>query len=227
MCPGVVRILDKPFLILDISACPQGRTSNTVFRTGWSRIGTSMDRAKSVQIASEPSGTWVQVDRAALEKAAALTVSHPRAAALLQLILSRLGRSNALVASQATLAKLAGCTDRTIRRSLDTLKAGNWIEVRQIGASGSVNAYVVNDRVAWNGSRDGIRYSLFSAVVLASEEEQPDRDMLGSQPGLEPVPVLYPGERQMPTGEGLPPPSQPALPSLEPDLPARRAKPRK
>jgi len=33
---------------------------------------------------------------------------------------------------------------------------------------------------------------------------------------------MYPGERQLPIGDGLPPPSQPLIPGMEPDLPARR-----
>lgn len=41
------------------------------------------------------------------------------------------------------------------------LAEDRWIEVRQIGENGTVNAYIVNDRVAWFGPRDGIRYSLF------------------------------------------------------------------
>lgn len=178
-------------------------------------------RNRSVQLASSPGGTWVQVERAAMEKAAKLTIEHPRASALLQLIIAHLGRGNALVASQATLARLAGCTDRTIRRSLDVLKAGNWLEVRQIGASGSTNAYVVNDRVAWVGARDGMRFSMFSATVLLSDAEQPDREALGSQPQLEIVGTVYSGEQQLPVGPGLPPPSQPHLDGLEPDLPVR------
>ena len=64
------------------------------------------------------------------------------------------------------------------------LRKDNWIETRQIGGRGTVNAYVINDRIAWNGKRDGIRYSLFSARVIASEEEQPDRQDLGQQPPL-------------------------------------------
>ena len=32
--------------------------------------------------------------------------------------------------------------------------------------------------------------------------------------------MLFPGERQLPTGDGEDPPSQPALPDMEPDLPA-------
>jgi len=83
---------------------------------------------------------------------------------------------------------------------------GNWIEVRQIGATGQTNAYVVNDRVAWHGAREGLRYSLFSATVVVSEEQQPDRAELGRQKPLRRLPRI--GEQQLPSGPGLPPPSQ-------------------
>lgn len=90
--------------------------------------------------------------------------------------------------------------------------------------TGTANAYIVNDRIAWSGARDGMRYSLFSAAVVVSADEQPDRASLGSQPSLERVPTVYPGEQQLPTGVGLPPPSQPSLEGLEPDLPVRRSR---
>lgn len=177
-------------------------------------------REVQLQIANGPSGSWVQTERAAHERWAILATENPRAAALLHVIVAKMGRHNALVASQETLAQMAKCSSRTVRRSLQVLKDENWIEVRQVGQSGTVNAYVVNDRVAWSGPRDGIRYSLFSAAVLVSDAEQPDRDELGAQPPLETIPTMFPGERQLPTGDGLPPPSQPALPGLEPNLPA-------
>ena len=65
-----------------------------------------------------------------------------------------------------------------------------------------------------------IRYSLFSAAVLIADDEQPDREELGAQPALHRLPNLFPGERQLPSGPGLPPPSEPSLPGMEPDLPA-------
>jgi hypothetical protein len=133
-----------------------------------------------------------------------------------------MGRHNALVASQKTLAQMAGCNPRTVRRSLAVLSENNWIEVRQIGESGTVNAYVVNARVAWSGKRGGLRYALFEAAVLVSDADQPDRDEIGMLPPLEIIPALYPGEQQLPTGDGLPPPSEPSIPGLEPDLPARQ-----
>ena len=179
-------------------------------------------REKTYGIATAPSGTWVQTERAAHEKWAKLAVANPRACALMHVIVSQMGRHNALVASQKTLASLIGCTDRTVRTALQVLKDGGWLEVRQIGPTGTACAYVVNDRVAWSGNRDGIRYSLFSAAVLVSDAEQPDKDELGVQPPLERIPTMQPGERQLPTGDGLPPPSQPIFEGLEPELPARQ-----
>lgn len=74
--------------------------------------------------------------------------------------------------------------------------------------------------MAWSGKRDGIRYSLFSAIVVLSEDEQPDRDQLGQQEPLRRVPSLFRDEKQLPSGDGLPPPAEPALPGMEVDLPA-------
>lgn len=165
-------------------------------------------------------GAWVQTDRSTHEDWAKLSIKSPRASALLHLLTARVSERNAVVVSQSVLAKLMGCNRRTIIRAVDDLIAGNWIEIRQIGDRGTVNAYVLNDRVAWHGTRDGLRYSLFSANVLVSEEEQPDRDSLGNQPPLRTLPRLFTGERQLPTGDGLLPPSEPSLPGMEPDLPA-------
>ena len=164
----------------------------------------------------------MQTDRSAHEKWAKLAIANPRASSLLHVLIAQMKRNNALIASQANLAREAGCSVATLKRSLDVLKAGNWIEVRQIGPTGTANAYVINDRVVWSGPRDGIRYSMFSATVLVSDDEQPDRDELGKQQPLVRIPPLFPGDRQLPSGDGLPPPSDPSLPGMEPDLPSRR-----
>jgi len=182
-------------------------------------------KQKQLGLTTEPGGTWVQVERAAMERWSKLAVSNSRAAAVMMLITSQMGRHNALVVSQATLAKMAGCGLNTLKRALGVLRDGNWIEVRQIGPTGTACAYIVNDRVAWSGNRDGIRYSLFSAAVLVSDAEQPDQAELGAQPPLERIPTMHPGERQLPAGPGLDPPTQPPLVGLEPDLPARMKEP--
>ena len=191
---------------------------STLTTRGWVMV----ERVRELSIATRPAGSWVQVERAAMERWANLSVANPRAASVMCVILANMGRHNALVASQTTLAQLAKCSVRTLQRSLDVLRDGNWLEVRQIGPTGTANAYVVNDRVAWSGNRDGIRYSLFSAAILVSDVEQPDQAELGALPPLQHIPSLTGGERQMPTGPGLPPPSQPAFPGMEPDLPTKQ-----
>lgn len=177
-------------------------------------------KEKGLALATAPGGTWVQTERATHEKWAKLIGAHPKAAALMHVIVGNMGRHNALVASVPNLQRMMGCSRNTVLRAISVLREQNWIEVRQLGGVGTTNAYIVNDRVAWTGKRDGIRYSLFSAAVLVSDDEQPDRAEIGTQPPLERVPSLYPGERQLPAGPGLPPPSQGFFAGMEPDLPA-------
>lgn len=168
-------------------------------------------------------GSWVQTERAAHEAWAALVAKAPKAAQLMHILTARVGENNAVVISHKTLASLMKVKSiTTVKSALAVLHEDRWIEIRQIGDRGTVNAYVMNDRVVWNGPRDGMRYSLFSATVVLSDAEQPDRDSLGHQAALRSIPGLLPGERQLPSGDGLPPPSEPALPGMETDLPARQ-----
>lgn len=179
-------------------------------------------RGKQLGLTTAQGGSWVQVERAALERWAILAAENPRAASVMMVLVAQMGRHNAIVASQSTLARMANCSLATFKRAISVLRENQWIEVRQIGPTGTTCAYVVNDRVAWSGKRDGIRYSLFSAAVLLSDDEQPDLAELGTQEPLEHIPAMFMGERQLPTGDGLGPPSQPVLPGMEPDLPARQ-----
>ncbi|HHU7165614.1 TPA: hypothetical protein ACULG7_005102, partial [Escherichia coli] len=55
----------------------------------------------------------------------------------------------------------------------------------------------------------------FTARVLADRDEQQAID----DAPLRRIPTLMPGEQQLPSGPGEEPPSQPAFPGLEPDLP--------
>lgn len=164
-------------------------------------------------------GQWVQTERAAHEAWALLTRKSALAAQIMHLLVARVGDHNAVVISQGTLAALTGASRRGVQKALKVLTEDRWIELRQIGDRGTINAHVINDRVAWSGKRDGIRYSLFSAAVVLSDDEQPDRAELGNQQPLRKVPSLYGGEQQLPSGEGLPPPSEPSLPGMEPNIP--------
>lgn len=125
---------------------------------------------------------------------------------------------SALVASRATLAELENCSEATVKRAVADLKSGSWIEVVQVGGKGGVNAYVVNSRVAWADKRERLPGAIFTATVLASISEQ---ESIETTP-LRRIPTLYQGERQLPVGDGAPPPAQPELDGIENDPPALR-----
>lgn len=165
-------------------------------------------------------GSWLQTERAAHEAWANLIAEAPKAAQLMHLLVARIGEHNAVVISQKNLIRLMGASRPTVQRAVKKLRDDLWVEVRQIGDRGTTNAYIINDRIAWRGKRDGIRYSLFSAAVVVSDDEQPDAERLDHQQPLRRIPSIGRGEQQLPVGPGLPPPSEPSLPGMEPDLPA-------
>lgn len=162
-----------------------------------------------------PRGTFVQTDREAHESWAQLTARKPAASAVLHLLSANIGNQNAVVVSQKTIAKILGFTDRTIRSAISELEAGNWLQVVKIGA-GRECAYVLNDRVAWADKRDNLRLSKFSAEIIADADDQSERTLANDR--LHQLPRI--GETQLPSGEGLPPVSQPFLSGMEPVLPS-------
>src|SRR5690606_19698343 len=121
-------------------------------------MGVSRMKHREVGVTTNP-GPWVQVDRKALEKWAQLIAENASAGQLLMTMVSRMGRSNALVASQQALVETSGLGRSTVYRALKTLKERNWVEVVQIGPNKSSSAYVINSRVAWSGNTEGKRYS--------------------------------------------------------------------
>lgn len=157
--------------------------------------------------------TWVQTERAAHEQWAKLTMRSPRAAALMHHFVALMGHQNAVVIPQKTLAKLMGCSLRTMQYALADLVQERWVQVVQIGASATVNAYVVNANVAWGEKRDHRgRLAVFNAVVVGDLEDQPAGAL--DAPDLRRVPVIFPPEESLPVGEGEPG-AQIALPGME------------
>jgi hypothetical protein len=174
--------------------------------------GSAIGRSVSEDLKKQ---TWVQTERKSHEVWARFTLKKPTASALLHYMCSYMGPQNALVISQSVLSKKMGVSVRTINSALSDLAAHQWIQIVKLG-KGKECAYVVNDRVAWDQPRDKLNLSLFSATVVADFEDQVDVD----GPPLKRIPVLFSGEQQLPTGPGEPPPSQPSLQGLEPDLPS-------
>jgi hypothetical protein len=182
---------------------------------------TSPPAKLGTPVASGPR-QWVQTERAAHEAWAALTLQSPRAAALMHHFVALMGHQNALVVPQKTLAKLMGCNERTIRRAVDDLVKGRWVQVVQLGHMGTVNAYVVNSAVAWAEKREHIgRLSVFHARVVADADDQPDTDL--DRSNLRRVPIIYPPEQALPTGDGECG-AQALLAGLEPVIEGKREK---
>ena len=164
--------------------------------------------------------TWVKTERKAHEQWAALTLRSPRAAAIMHHLVANMGHQNAVVIAQKTLAKMVGCHINTVARALADLETDRWIQIVQIGASGTVNAYVVNSAVAWGESRDQIgRLSVFQAAVIADAEDQTAARLERSD--LRKLPLIYPPEEALPHGDGEPG-AQIALPGFEPVIEGKR-----
>ena len=167
--------------------------------------------------AKHKAGQWVQTERKAHEAWANLIGRKPRAAMLLHHLVAQMGHQNAVVVPQKVLAKLMKCSQETVKRAVADLVAERWVQVVKLNGPGTVNAYVVNDRVAWGQPRDQLRLSAFSATVVADHDDQDPTTL--DHADLRRIPTLYPGEQQLPAGPGEPPPSQTILDGLEPDLP--------
>jgi hypothetical protein len=125
--------------------------------------------------------------------------------------------TNAVVASHSVLAKMLGCSTRSIRNYISVLEDDKWIQVVTLG-KGSTNAYVVNSMVAWSQSRDNLKYSQFNAQVIADSDDQSQQVVEGD---LRKIPVLISGnEQQLPTGRSDNPPTQTLIEGFEPQLPS-------
>lgn len=165
--------------------------------------------------------TFVQTERKAHEAWAKLTLRSPRAAAVMHHLVANMGHQNAVVISQKTLSKLLSCSIDTIQRAISELARDHWVQIVRLNGPGTVSAYVVNSSVAWGEKREHIgNLSVFHAAVIADADDQPEGSLDRTE--LRRIPMLFPGEQQLPSGDGLPPPSQPSLPGMEPDLPAAR-----
>ena len=186
------------------------------------------DKSAAVNLGSSATpheGSFVMTDRSAHEAWAQLIRKNPMAATLLHYLVAKMGHLNAVVVSQKTLAKMFDCHPKTIQRATAALVADRWVKVVQLNGAGTVPAYIVNDQVAWGQARDQLYLSVFSATVIADAADQAQEALTGTQ--LRKIPMLYAGERQIPTGAGEEPPAQALLPGTEPDLPGLQVQPDK
>jgi DNA-binding transcriptional regulator YhcF (GntR family) len=136
---------------------------------------------------------FVQLYRSAMRAMRGLAFEAPMAHGVLYVLLERMNQRNALVASQATLAKLTGKSPKTIQRALAELSKRNFIEIVR---AGNLSVIVVNKRVAWTTDtalRE--RLAVFDAQVIVSASEQDDPESLDNEtPLVQLPPMLVPPE---------------------------------
>jgi len=155
---------------------------------------------------------FVQIEREALIEWANFTRKKPTASALLQQLTAMMDKQGAIAISHRTLAKLSRCSINTVKTAISDLEKGNWIQVVRLGSTGTVNAYVINSRVAWCDLRDNKKMAIFSARIVADVEEQSERTL--SNDKLRRIPIIHPPEEASPSGE-WPDGAQTQLPGLE------------
>jgi len=156
--------------------------------------------------------TWVQTEREAHVAWGRMVVKHPSAAAVMHYLVALMDRGAAVAVSHSTLAKIVGVNERTVRRAIDVLAEGNWIQVLQVGQRGTVNIYVVNSQVAWADYRENLKLATFSARVVVDAADQSPNALEPRQ--LRRVPIIHPPEEALPVGD-WPPGSQAQLPGME------------
>ncbi len=157
-------------------------------------MSTDIDIQTSLAKLSQKDRTlFVQLYRSSMRALRNLTLEAPTAAGVLMVLLERMNRRNALVASQGTLCKLTGKGRTAIQNAMNELRKRNFIDVVKVG---NIAVIVVNARVAWTTDtalRD--KLAVFDAQVIVSASEQPDPEKLGSEtPLIQLPPVLVPPE---------------------------------
>jgi biotin operon repressor len=149
-----------------------------------------------------PTFGWLQFEKKGLKELQKLAMRSPAAMGTLMYLVNHMSRANALVVSQAAIAKELATSRETVNKAIKLLRDHHFVEAIKAGGT---TIYVVNSRVAWQGNR-GERYAHFGADVIAIESEQ--NEDLDNRPALKSVPKLRLGERLLVGNEPDTPPDQ-------------------
>lgn len=112
---------------------------------------------------------FVQVSRRSMKEIRLLADKNKLAFKILMIIAEKMNKQNAIVISQKTLGQLVGKGRTSVYNAIKTLEDGKWIKSLKIGTA---NAYIVNEKVFWSDLTDKRKYAIFSATVIAAEDEQ-------------------------------------------------------
>ena len=113
---------------------------------------------------------FVQLQKGYMKQWRTLIKKQPLSAEIMFYFMEVMGKTtNAVICSYKTLQEVTGYSRPSVARAIKFLKENNWIDSIKVG---SATAYAVNERVAWQASRNERKYAIFSAMVVASESEQ-------------------------------------------------------
>lgn len=149
---------------------------------------------------------FVQLSRSHLHNWRGLIRKNPLATEILLFFVEKMGKTtNAVVCSYKTLTELTGYSRTSIAKAVKLLKDDHWIDTVKIG---SATAYCVNERVVWQSTKNLRKYAMFSATVVASEDEQGSDFHKKITHDLRHVPFVETRERILVGSEKLSPPDQ-------------------
>lgn len=127
---------------------------------------------EAIAVIGPTKGSWVQTEREAHVRWSRLTVEHPIASGILHFLVSKAGKMNAVAASHTLIAEQLGISRASVKRGARTLAERGFIEVLRMGATGSVNVYVLDSNVSWSDAGRKPSMSELAARVLVSRSEQ-------------------------------------------------------
>lgn len=148
-------------------------------------------------------GGYYMMSRAAEKNLRALQRDNPTASLVFSVIRETMQiGTNAVTISNVALGKILDKSPRTIARATKFLTDNSYVQVIK---TGNTNTYVVNEQIAFAGTK-GQRSAVFSSTIVAHECEQEEGwDQVKK---LKAAPVIYDGERVVMGGDELPPPDQ-------------------
>lgn len=214
-CVTIDLKLDK-FVFVVYVFC---RKNYTACHGGVTQMTDACDKFKS-RAAVTNDTVWVQTERAAHEAWGKLCVQDNKASAMLHYLCALVDKYNSgvIVISTKNLAKIMGCSPRTVERASATLQDGNWVQ--RIHVSGTTYGYAINTAVAWVGLSaakfDGAAFH--AAIIVDREESGIDKPV-----SLRRVPLLFPpGEKALPVETGGESGSQLQIPGTETSIRLKR-----
>ena len=147
--------------------------------------GNELDKYPAV---SKENYDFVQLRKQYMKELRKLTRKNPVAAEILYYLVEKMGKlSNAVVCSYAVLQEITDTSRSTVARAIKVLKEDNWIDSVKIG---SANAYAVNERIFWQAGNNQRHHAIFSATVVATKTEQPQKFEEKSKEKLRFVPIV-------------------------------------